>query len=311
VTFLQTVGCAIAVYWYNKPEVYQNHVALLLLPLVTYVLYSYLDGKETTAKGNIWPGFQKFSLHKYLIGPKGYLCSGKMVYDDKEALQKTKQCIFGAFPHGVVSLHHGLMVTDADGFVSDFPNLSCEKRRDLGASVVFKIPGYRELLLWLGCVDASRKNAMAILRKGCSLYILPGGELEQMLTREGEHHVYLKTRKGFCKLALEYGVALVPVYSFGETDMYTTYSFLFKLRWWICKNLRMAIPLCRGRGLSIIPRRVPVHCVVGAPLQVERSERPTPANIDALHQRFCKELERVFNKHKAACGHPSAKLVFH
>jgi hypothetical protein len=50
VTFLQTVGCAIAVYWYNKPEVYQNHVALLLLPLVTYVLYSYLDGKETTAK---------------------------------------------------------------------------------------------------------------------------------------------------------------------------------------------------------------------------------------------------------------------
>eukprot|EP00976_Prorocentrum_cordatum_P067739 1178872-Prorocentrum_minimum.AAC.5 len=71
-------------------------------------------------------------------------------------------------------------MTDADGFVSEFPSLSCEKRRDLAANVVFKIPGWRELLLWMGCVDASRQNAMAVLRKGCSLYILPGGELEQV-----------------------------------------------------------------------------------------------------------------------------------
>mmetsp|Transcript_5762 Transcript_5762/g.11773 ORF Transcript_5762/g.11773 Transcript_5762/m.11773 type:complete len:296 (-) Transcript_5762:652-1539(-) len=244
VTFLQTVGCAIAVYWYNKPEVYTNQWALLLLPVVIYVLYSFLDGTENTSKGNIWPAFQKSTLHKWIIGRNGYF-KGEVVYDNKAALQNTRQCIFGAFPHGVVSLHHMLLMTDADGFVSEFPTLSCEKRRDLAASVVFKIPGWRELLLWMGCVDACRKNAMSVLRKGCSLYILPGGELEQILTRRGEHHVYLKKRKGFCKLALEHGVALVPVYSFGETDMFSTYSILFNLRWYAsqCNPVVLALSL--------------------------------------------------------------------
>ena len=50
VTFLQTVGTAIAVYWYNKPEVYTNQWAQLLLPVVIYLLYSFFDGTEGTSK---------------------------------------------------------------------------------------------------------------------------------------------------------------------------------------------------------------------------------------------------------------------
>jgi hypothetical protein len=106
------------------------------------------------------------------------------------------------------------------------------------------------------------------------------------------------------QLALEYGVALVPVYSFGETDMYTTYSFLFKLRWWICKNLRMAIPLCRGRGLSIIPRRVPVSETQTASVLVN----PRPC-----HTYTCYSMRRSFPQFSAlsALFHFSALLNPH
>jgi hypothetical protein len=32
--------------------------------------------------------------------------------------------------------------------------------------------------------------------------VLPGGEAEQLLTKQGEHHVYLNRRRGFIKVRL-------------------------------------------------------------------------------------------------------------
>jgi hypothetical protein len=69
----------------------------------------------------------------------------------------------------------------------------------------------QQILLWLGCVDASSKTAHHNLRKGRSILIFVGGEKEQLLTTPGEHAIYLSGRKGFVKLALEYGTPLVPM----------------------------------------------------------------------------------------------------
>jgi hypothetical protein len=43
------------------------------------------------------------------------------------------------------------VTTLAAGFMSKFPSL-VTMRRDLVASVTLAVPGYRELLMWLGCV---------------------------------------------------------------------------------------------------------------------------------------------------------------
>jgi hypothetical protein len=45
---------------------------------------------------------------------------------------------------------------------------------------------WRELLLWLGGVDAGRATAYSVLRNGWSLYILPGGEAEQVRAPHGQ-----------------------------------------------------------------------------------------------------------------------------
>lgn len=304
----QMFGLGLVGWWLSQPGVLATYY--FFLPLIIYLLYSYLDGTEKTAAGRYWPNFQFGFFARWVCGPKGYM-PGELVYDNPKALDDTRQCIFGAFPHGVVSFHHVLMASDCAGFLKKFPHLGCHQRRDLVASVCFKIPIWRELLLWLGCVDAGKSTAVQVLRNGWSLYILPGGELEQMLTKEGEHHVYLKERKGFVKLALEYGVDLVPVYAFGETDLYSTYSLLFKLRWWICKKFRVAIPLAHGVGPTLIPHSRPLKCVVGSPIRVEKSSCPTRMTVDALHAKFTQELIALFNRHKAACGYPNAKLQIH
>lgn len=70
-----------------------------------------------------------------------------------------------------------------------------------------------KVLLWLGCVDAGSKTAHHNLKKGRSILIFIGGEREQLLTTPGEHTIFLSNRKGFIKLALEYGTPLVPMVS--------------------------------------------------------------------------------------------------
>eukprot|EP00238_Polyblepharides_amylifera_P015811 CAMPEP_0196582012 /NCGR_PEP_ID=MMETSP1081-20130531/37023_1 /TAXON_ID=36882 /ORGANISM="Pyramimonas amylifera, Strain CCMP720" /LENGTH=312 /DNA_ID=CAMNT_0041902465 /DNA_START=57 /DNA_END=995 /DNA_ORIENTATION=+ len=308
---LQAVMFAVIAFYYSKQEVYTNRFAQVFFPLIFYVVYSFLDGSEYTPQGKYWPAFQKWSFWKWIVGPSGYFKGSRIVYEDKKGLELTRQCIFGAFPHGAVSFHHGMMMSDGAGFISAFPHLSCHRRRDLAANVCFKIPGWREFLLYFGCIDAAKETAKGVLRKGWSLYVLPGGELEQMLTKEGEHHVYINNRKGFIKLALEFGVDLVPVYTFGETDLYSIYNFMYPLRWWICKKFHVSMPLIRGVGLSLIPRRVPLHCVIGSPIKVEQSPCPSKSNIDALHSRFKQELQKLFDTHKASCGHPNAILKLH
>mmetsp|Transcript_37729 Transcript_37729/g.106615 ORF Transcript_37729/g.106615 Transcript_37729/m.106615 type:complete len:165 (-) Transcript_37729:93-587(-) len=164
----------------------------------------------------------------------------------------------------------------------------------------------------MGCVDAGRKTARRVLDKGWSLYILPGGEMEQMLTKEGEHHVFVSKRKGFIKLALEYGVDLVPVYTFGETDIYTTYSFMLAARLWICKNLRIALPLARGIGPTVLPRRVPLSCVVGKPIPVPKDASPSSEAVDTLHKKFIAALQDLFDRHKGElASNPKAVLCVH
>ena len=64
--------------------------------------------------------------------------------------------------------------------------------------------------MWLGCVDASSKTAHYNLRKDRSLLIFIGGEKEQLLTKQHENKVFLRTRKG----GLIINSCCIGVYSF-------------------------------------------------------------------------------------------------
>lgn len=70
-----------------------------------------------------------------------------------------------------------------------------------------------QLLLFLGCVDAGAKTASYNLKKNRSIFIYIGGEKEQLMTAYGEQKIYVNNRKGFVKLALQYGAHIVPMVS--------------------------------------------------------------------------------------------------
>lgn len=49
-----------------------------------------------------------------------------------------------------------------------------------------------------------------------------GGAREAFLSAPNTYKIYLNARKGFVRLAIQNGAALVPAIAFGETDVYDT-----------------------------------------------------------------------------------------
>jgi len=78
--------------------------------------------------------------------------------------------------------------------------------------------------------------------------------MEQFLTEKGKNKIYINTRKGFVKLAVEYGASIYPYYAFGENDLYETVNYFYDLREWIVKKFHVCITLGYNKVLGV---RVP------------------------------------------------------
>jgi hypothetical protein len=222
--------------------------------------------------------------------------------------------IFVLHPHGTLAFHRALF-----GFATKqlwekaFPALSF---RVLTATAALLVPFIREWWLWSYCVDASRPVAQGVLDAGISLVLYAGGEHEQMLTQRGRHRVYLPARRnGFVRLALQNGASLVPVYTFGETDLYTHHGCCLGARVALMKKLAVAAPLISG-VCGILPYRVPLTAVVGAPIEVQRvapgidlrNSAEGKALVGDLHAQYVAALSALFDANKAACGYADATL---
>eukprot|EP00494_Astrolonche_serrata_P023250 UN23508 len=130
----------------------------------------------------------------------------------------------------------------------------------------------------MGICDASKKSIYNILKQGpgSSLTLVLGGAKESLEAHPGKARLYLKHRKGFVKQALMYGACLVPVYGFGENELFSQMenpegSTLRKIQEWMQKQMGFAIPVFRGRGvfqydIGMLPRRKALHVCFGKPV---------------------------------------------
>lgn len=231
-----------------------------------------------------------------------------VVIEDVDKVKACFQYILAVHPHGVLSLDHIMTVSS---YHTDLEAVAPQSRRSaLGAGVLFKIPFYREILLWKGCADAGRQSADWCLKNGRSISVVPGGEREQMLAQRGSvEEIVLKERLGFVRLALRHGVPLLPCYCFGEAQLYHQSRFLFGLRSFVQRKLGVALVMPYGPlSIPFLPFRTPVQLVVGTPLEIPRIAEPSREEVERHHQRYVKEVESLFERHKEKAGYPHIKL---
>ncbi|KAK4055277.1 diacylglycerol O-acyltransferase 1 [Microbotryomycetes sp. JL201] len=223
-------------------------------------------------------------------------------------LPPERRYVFGYHPHGIIGM--GAIAnfgTDATGFSRLFPGL---KPHLLTLESNFQIPFYRDLLLSLGICSVSMKSCQNILKQGpgSALTIVVGGAAESLHARPGTADLTLKRRMGFIKLAMKTGADLVPVFSFGENDIFEQLSNergtrLYKLQKRFQAAFGFTLPIFFGRGLfnynvGLLPYRHPIVSVVGRPIRVTQTDNPTMTQLEEVQAQYIVELKKIWDQYK-------------
>ncbi|MFL6200148.1 MAG: lysophospholipid acyltransferase family protein [Thermoanaerobaculia bacterium] len=83
---------------------------------------------------------------------------------------------------------------------------------------IFDIPYLNVYAMKIGGIRAHPRAAMAALERGAPLLIYPGGGDDVYRTYDRRHEIVLSGRTAFVKLALRYGLPIVPIVTLGGHD---------------------------------------------------------------------------------------------
>lgn len=130
----------------------------------------------------------------------------------------------------------------------------------------------------------------------------------------------LTSAAGFVRMALKHGCPVVPVFSFGENEIFDQVSNpkgsrLRRVQDWLYSLVGVAFPLVKGRGVfnydvGLLPRRHRIDTVIGAPLDLGHIPEPTPEQLSDAHHKYLLHLQALYDAHKADYGYGNRALVF-
>ncbi|CAL4903620.1 unnamed protein product [Urochloa decumbens] len=219
-----------------------------------------------------------------------------------EAFDPKRAYVFGYEPHSVVPLG-AWALTD---LISCLP---VPKMKILTTSAAFYVPFMRQIWMWLGSVPATRESFSSYLADGYSCVVSPGGLRETLYMNPGSEVAFIKSRKGFVKIAVQNGCPLVPVFCFGQNNAYRWWNPNINLLTRIATALKSLPVFYWGRFGTPIPYRSPMHVFVGKPILVEKKDQPTTSEVNEVHGLFVTALHELFEKNKAkAGGYPDLHL---
>jgi len=185
-------------------------------------------------------------------------------------------------------------------------------------SGAFYIPGIREFMLLNGVMDASRSSLARAAKRKESIILLPGGIQEMGLTdgHSKTTSIVLAERKGFVRLSVEYGLDVVPSFTFGEKYIHDTVQLPAVVARWLHRNLKVSGTLLRGRfGVTFLGySRRPLHHVWGAPILVTRIDpKADPEGFaretDRVHALCVEAVTGLFDRHKTRFGYAADEVL--
>lgn len=298
-----------------------------LLPLASYPVIIYLL-LFSSSKTICWTILSPYLIWIWVLDPQSCNKGGRTInwvrnwsiwkgFNDYFPIKLVKTCeldpkrnyLFGSHPHGVLCTGaFGCFATDWQNVKKVFPGLNFHV---LTLELNYIWPILRDLILSLGVCAASRKGMNYLLSReggGNAGVLIPGGAPESLDSHPGSYVVQLKQRKGFIKVAIQNGAWLVPCFSFGENEIYDQPanpkgSLLRTIQDKLQKKMQIAPVPFSGRGIfqysfGVLPNRRPVTVVVGAPIPVDKVEKPSNELINEVHQKYVDALVELFYNHR-------------
>mmetsp|Transcript_15631 Transcript_15631/g.33239 ORF Transcript_15631/g.33239 Transcript_15631/m.33239 type:complete len:315 (-) Transcript_15631:111-1055(-) len=172
--------------------------------------------------------------------------------------------------------------------------------------LLFKIPVLGEVFQLTNARPVDRRSLDSILSQGGSIALQPGGVKEQAATRHDQEQAFFPAKLGFIRMAIKYGLPLMPLYIFGENQLYRRvggFDWLTKI---IRKMTGMTLPIVRARfGLpmaGLMPLRTAIHIRWGNAIDVGLPEaEPSEERIQEVFARYKAELQRLFDANAKEC----------
>ncbi|KAJ7313350.1 hypothetical protein JRQ81_004643 [Phrynocephalus forsythii] len=274
---------------------------------VLYAAWLYLDWDTPARGGRRSAWVRRWAVWRYF---RDYFPITLVKTAD---LDPSRNYLFGFHPHGVlVAGAFGNFCTEATGFSELFPGLTPHL---LMLPFWFKVPFFRDYIMCAGLVSSDKASACHLLGQeggGQVAVVAVGGPPESLEARPGALTLQVLSRKGFIKTALQQGAALVPVFSFGENELFHQVpnpqgSLIREVQERLQKAMGLALPLFHARGVfqysfGLLPFRRPIHTVVGAPIFVPKTPHPSREAIDGLHATYLEKLVQLFEEHKGKYG---------
>lgn len=235
-------------------------------------------------------------------------------------LGKTNQYILGMHPHGIIPIQAVLWASYCHQYMVNESNALYGF--GAAADVVAYVPFLRNLMIWLSSTGAGYqqlKNGLAGKVECCNnagriprhLFLLPGGIAEVFTSTPGKNIIVFSNRKGLCRLSLETGAHLIPMYVFGGTDFFVNLAtgdgIVSKFSRW----LRAGLTIFWGQYMLPIPYTPRVSMCLGRPILIKRwsGEGPVPDElVDDLHKKYIQAIQDLFETHKVEAGHADSHL---
>ncbi|XP_003471064.1 acyl-CoA wax alcohol acyltransferase 2 [Cavia porcellus] len=221
--------------------------------------------------------------------------------------------ILACHPHGLLAhSFFGNFATEATGFSKIFPGIT-PYVLTLGA--FFWVPFLRDYVMSTGICSVSQSSINFLLTqkgKGNMLVVVVGGLAECRYSLPGSFTLVLKNRSGFVRMALQHGVALIPAYAFGETELYNQHIFTAGglvncFQKWFQSLVHIYPCAFYGRGFTknswgLLPYAQPTTTVVGEPLPLPKIENPSQEDVAKYHALYIDALRKLFDEHKTKFG---------
>lgn len=166
-----------------------------------------------------------------------------------------------------------------------------------------RIPVVRDLYHYVGAIGSDYEPMKATLET-TSVSVIPGGVREMMIPcTPGVLQVVLKSRSGVFRLALETGTPLVPVLTYGESELFPQieHPLLKTLNVWLYSKFGLFVPIPSLTSLqnwvrlseSPLP---PIQSFAGSPIPVEKTLNPTQEQIETLRETYIANLQTLFDE---------------
>jgi len=222
------------------------------------------------------------------------------------SVKKEQKYFVASQPHGVISFCGICAKIAASPETQSIPTAV--------ASALLKTPILKNVMGVFKLMDASAQSIKRHLNKSPpgperSIVIYVGGIAELFKSSRKEERLYLKSRKGFIKVALrEPNVDIIPAYLFGNTSVLTVVKTGVLAR--LSRKLQVSLTYFWGQWGLPLPRDDKCFYVRGKPMGLPHIQNPTDADVDKWHAKYCQEVTRLFDTYKERIPAYKQKTLF-